>query len=80
MNLDTDFPIKFYLNLNKHDERGRNVLNALLDNDMADVERIPAVDGRWVRNARGYSTPTAMPRHSRSSWHCGEPGSGAHRQ
>ena len=56
MDPDTDFPLKFYLNLNKQDDRRRKVLNALLDHGMAEVERIPAMDGRWVQNARGYPT------------------------
>jgi hypothetical protein len=55
MNFDAEFPLKFYLNLNKQDDRRRKVLNALLDHGMADVERIPAVDGRWVKHPRGYT-------------------------
>ncbi len=58
MNLDTDFPLKFYLNLNKQDDRRRKVLNALLDHDMPDVERLPAMDGRWVKDSRGYCSGT----------------------
>jgi hypothetical protein len=54
MNLNIAFPLRFYINLNKHDDRRRRIENELLDKQITDFERIPAVDRKWVREAKGH--------------------------
>ena len=59
MTIADAFPVQFYLNLNKHDERRRQTLLQLLDAGLQNVERVAAVDGRWVTSieaCRGYSS------------------------
>jgi hypothetical protein len=56
MTFDESFPLKLYLNLNKHEERRRHVLNELLDARIEDAERVPAFAGKWFKDWRGYSS------------------------
>lgn len=48
------FPLQFYINLNRRDDRRRTVLNMFLDHELERVERFPAIDARTVRNCRGH--------------------------
>lgn len=54
MEFDDAFPLQFYINLNRRDDRRRTVLNMFIDHGMERVERFPAVDARTVRNCRGH--------------------------
>lgn len=54
MNLNSVFAVKFYINLNKHDDRRRRIENELLDKQITNFERVPAVDRKWVKEARGH--------------------------
>lgn len=48
------FPLQFYINLNRRDDRRRTVLNMFLDHGLERVERFPAIDARTVKNCRGH--------------------------
>ena len=54
MEFDDAFPLQFYINLNRRDDRRRTVLNMFLDHGMEHVERFPAIDARTVRHCRGH--------------------------
>jgi hypothetical protein len=53
MNIDDEFPLKFYINLGAAEDRRRRMQNLFLDHRM-EVERLPAVPKRYVQNARGH--------------------------
>ncbi len=53
MNLDREFPLKFYINLGPAEDRRRRMLNLFLDHGLS-VERLPAVSKRHVQSARGH--------------------------
>lgn len=53
MDFETTFPLQFYINLNRRDDRRRTVLNGFLDHGLERVERFPAIDSRRILNARG---------------------------
>ncbi len=68
---DTAFPLKIYLNLNKHDERRRQTENELLDAGIEDYRRLPAYSGKWFRHARGFPTLNRYAQaltHKRGVW------------
>ena len=54
MDFESTFPLQFYINLNRRDDRRRTVLNTFLDQGLEQVERFPAIDSRRVRNYRGH--------------------------
>lgn len=54
MDLRQTFPLKYYINLGRREDRRREVLNEFLDHGLEDVKRWPAVDGRRVRDWHGY--------------------------
>jgi len=53
MNFERDFPLKYYLNLGRREDR-RTEIEWMFDEVGITVERFPAVDARFVRNLRGY--------------------------
>jgi hypothetical protein len=53
MNFEETFPLRFYINLGRREDR-RTETEWLLDQAGISAERFPAVDARFVRNARGY--------------------------
>lgn len=53
MNFEEEFPLRYYLNLGRREDR-RVEMEWLLEQTGVTVERFPAVDARFVRNPRGY--------------------------
>lgn len=53
MNFAETFPLRFYINLGRREDR-RTETEWLLDQAGISAERFPAVDARFVKNARGY--------------------------
>jgi hypothetical protein len=56
MDIEREFPMKIYLNLGP-DEVRRRAVEARFGEQGLRVERQGAVDGRWLRHARGYIRP-----------------------
>lgn len=53
MNFKDNFPLCFYLNLGRRDDRRAQTERALYEVGIA-AERFPAIDHRWLKTARGY--------------------------
>lgn len=53
MNFEQQFPLRYYLNLGRREDR-RTELEWHLDQVEVTAERFPAIDARFCRSARGY--------------------------
>ena len=58
MNFDETFPLVYFLNLGRDQER-RMRCQDLFEEHQIVANRFPAVDGRWITRLRGFSTPQA---------------------
>lgn len=53
MNFEEEFPLRYYLNLGRREDR-RTEIEWMLEQTGVTAKRLPAVDARFVRNPRGY--------------------------
>ncbi len=54
MNIETQFPCRFYINLGRSDER-RQKMDSLFMEQGLEIPRQPAIHGNWLRSGRDYA-------------------------
>lgn len=54
MDLENDFPLRFYINVHSNAPRRFEVKAHLHERGLEGVERFPAIDKHWVRDFRGH--------------------------
>ena len=59
MNFETTFPYRLYLNLGRSDERRQTVEAHFFERGLT-ARRQAAVDGKWLRRAKGYASPNRL--------------------
>ena len=54
LNLETDMPLRFFINVHSDELRRFEFLNHLKQHNLDKVERFPGLDKHWVRDHRGH--------------------------